>query len=118
LDILQNADQYQPDAIAVAWEVVASKRWKQQITEKLEAFNKEKQEEASEELNEKIKNARMMEDNCTVDLSFSNFLAMQGELANAGIDYCTMELYEFKMPTIVLYFFKKDFEHAKKILGV
>jgi hypothetical protein len=118
LDILQNADQYQPDAIAVAWEVAASKGWKQQLTEKLAAFNKEKQEEESEELNEQIEKARMINDNCTVGVYINDFADVQGALENVGIKYCTMEFYLTKGPDIMFYFFKEDFEHAKHVLGL
>jgi hypothetical protein len=118
LDIFQNADQYQPAAIAVAWEVAALKGWKQQITEKLEAFNKKREEEESEELNENIRKVRIMKDNCTISASINNIADMQGDLERAGIDYYTMESYDSRRPAIVFYFFKEDFERARNVLGL
>ncbi len=106
LDILQNADQYQPLAIAEAWEMAASKGWKQQLTEKLAAFNKEKEEEASEELNEQIRNARMMNDNCTVRVDVNELCSIcRAHWKMQGIDYCTMELYDVKKTCYCFLFF-------------
>ena len=116
-EVLQNPEQYQQEAVDAAWEIASSKGWKKVLTEKLELLDKEKKAGEARDLSNKLEQARIISDNCFLEINMAIAFQLEGILINEGIDFCTVQKYGVRSPITIFYFLKEDFERAKNTLG-
>lgn len=111
--ILSHQEDYQPDAVNAAWEVAVSKGWQKELTEKLNIKKANEEENVYEEsrINE------ILSEGCFIEVSRNNIIEIEAALIEHNIEYAFLEKNNVKNPGRFYYFYKSDFDAAKKLLG-
>lgn len=112
-EILKNQDDYQPEAIIAATKIAKEKGWLGSINFELNNLAEEKSKEQIEQ--QQI--SSIIKDQCFLEIGYSHIIETDSLLAENNIEYYFIEKNNVKKPGRFYYFYKKDFQRVKRLLG-
>ena len=112
-EILKNQDDYQQAAVIAARKIAKDKGWLASINFELINLAEEKSKEQKE--HQQI--SSIINDQCFLEIGLHHIIETDSLLAENNIDYYFIEKNNVKKPGRFYYFYKKDFQQVKRLLG-
>jgi len=112
-EILKNQDDYQPEAVSAAKKIAKEKGWLSSINFELNILEEESNKKRQEQ--EKINS--IVNDQCFLEINKNHIIETDSILSENDIEYYFIEKNNVKNPGRFYYFFRKDIERVKRLLG-